>query len=221
MIGAYREIFLNDAQRSLGLAFDYAVNDCRVDIDLFAQLFASSTPGELFGQGDPRIISGTSGVELAREQLERLAYLGTLPEPAYQLERSPEYWTGWILAYYQWHSGLRFKDVLRIASASTIRDLYPLFHEMDPSCLAEELDARLSAIPRRSNLGEIRQSRGLSQAQLARAANVNIRSIQMYEQGCNDINKAQAITLYRLACVLGCTIEDLLENPTCEWGEAL
>jgi DNA-binding Xre family transcriptional regulator len=35
----------------------------------------------------------------------------------------------------------------------------------------------------------------------------------MYEQKANDIDKAQAKTLYKISRVLGCTIEDLLEDP--------
>jgi len=214
MTGAYSEIYVNDAQRNLGLAFDYAVNDCTVDIDLFAQLFATSTAGELFGQGDPRIISGMSGIELAREQLKRLSYLGMLPEPSYAFERSSEYWVGWLLAYYQWQSGMRFKDILRAVHASWMREMYPIYHEGDISFAIDELDSHVALALPPSNLGTIRQRCGLSQTELAEAAGVNIRSIQMYEQGRNDINKAQAITLYRLACALGCTMEDLLESPT-------
>ena len=33
------------------------------------------------------------------------------------------------------------------------------------------------------------------------------------EQRVNDIDKAQGRTLYRLARILGCSIDDLLENP--------
>lgn len=45
------------------------------------------------------------------------------------------------------------------------------------------------------------------------ASGVSLRSIQMYEQRKNDIDKAQGQTLYKLAATLGCTIEDLLESP--------
>ena len=34
----------------------------------------------------------------------------------------------------------------------------------------------------------------------------------MYEQKRNDINKAQAETLLKLSKVLGCNIEDLMED---------
>ena len=64
-----------------------------------------------------------------------------------------------------------------------------------------------------SKLKRIRESRGLSQSELAGQAGVKLRNIQMYEQRYHDIDKAQAQTLYKLSRVLGCNIEDLLENP--------
>ena len=48
---------------------------------------------------------------------------------------------------------------------------------------------------------------------LAEKSGVSLRSIQMYEQKNNDIDKAQAHSLYKLAVALGCSMEDLMENP--------
>lgn len=62
-----------------------------------------------------------------------------------------------------------------------------------------------------SNLKLWRQRRGMSQAQLAKASGVNIRMIQYYEQGKNDINRAEALSVYRLAQALVCSMEALLE----------
>lgn len=62
-----------------------------------------------------------------------------------------------------------------------------------------------------TNLKRIRAERGLIQSKLADLSGVNLRVIQYYEQGYKDINKAQAITLYKIAQVLKCRIEDLLE----------
>ena len=64
-----------------------------------------------------------------------------------------------------------------------------------------------------AGLKTIRENRGISQVELAALSGVKLRSIQMYEQKVNDIDKAQARTLYKLSRVLGCSIEDLLENP--------
>ena len=62
-----------------------------------------------------------------------------------------------------------------------------------------------------SNLQTIRKEKGLSQGKLAAASGVNVSMIQFYEQGVKDINMAAGITLKKLADVLECSIEDLLE----------
>lgn len=56
-----------------------------------------------------------------------------------------------------------------------------------------------------------RQSKRYTQKKLAEKSGVSIRMIQHYEQGVKDINKAQAITVYKLAEALGCYTEDLLD----------
>ena len=62
-----------------------------------------------------------------------------------------------------------------------------------------------------TNLKRIRTASGLSQAALAEASGVSLRMIQYYEQRVRDINAAGALTVYRMACALGCTVEDLIE----------
>ena len=61
-------------------------------------------------------------------------------------------------------------------------------------------------------LKEIRESRGLTQAELAKLSDISIRTIQSYEQGLKDINKASVITIWKLSKVLHCKIEDLIEK---------
>ena len=63
-----------------------------------------------------------------------------------------------------------------------------------------------------NNLKEIREKAGLSQSKLAEASGINVRMIQYYEQGFKDINKAQAITIYKLASTLSCKMEDLINT---------
>ena len=63
------------------------------------------------------------------------------------------------------------------------------------------------------NLKKIRQANDFSQNDLAQVLDVSLHSIQQYEQRANDIDKAQAHTLYRLSRALGCTIENLFEKP--------
>lgn len=63
-----------------------------------------------------------------------------------------------------------------------------------------------------SKLQELRKKKGLSQSQLAAAADVPIKTIQKYESGERDINKAQLQTAVALAKALDCKAEDLVEE---------
>ena len=81
-------------------------------------------------------------------------------------------------------------------------------------CQLARLGHLIGRNPRRvgTNLKRIRTVYGCSQAELSRRSGVSLRSIQMYEQRNKDINKASAETVHSLAKILGCTVEDLLEN---------
>lgn len=57
-----------------------------------------------------------------------------------------------------------------------------------------------------------RECKGMTQAELAERSGVNLRSIQNYEQGFKDINKAQVLTVLELAEALECDIYDII-NP--------
>lgn len=63
-----------------------------------------------------------------------------------------------------------------------------------------------------SRLKTYRERKALSQKELSDISGVSKRIIQDYEQGQRNINGASGERLYRLALVLGCRIEDLLEN---------
>ena len=65
-----------------------------------------------------------------------------------------------------------------------------------------------------TKLKEMRTRRGITQAQLADACGLSIRAVQDYEQMHKDINKAAAITVYKLAKALYCRIEDIIEIDT-------
>lgn len=62
-----------------------------------------------------------------------------------------------------------------------------------------------------SRLKENRERAGLTQKELSERSGVNLRTVQDYEQGRKSINKAQGLSLYRLATTLNVTIEELLE----------
>ena len=209
---AYAPWYLADAQDCLSVALDYAVCDCGLDADAFAAMFVTSGYAALFEQGNPRVVAGMSGYELVWAVLDSELPGHDAPEPTLAERLSPEYWAGWALADYQWRTGRRFRDVFASLACSRVVRMYHPYHEMDVTRFAEAVDELLAERQQRTRLARIREERRLTQADLAEQSGVHLRSIQMYEQRHNDVNKAQAESLYRLSRTLGCTIEDLLEG---------
>lgn len=211
---AYSESLVGDAKKHLGDAFDYALNDCAMTPDAFTELFEQSGIAALFGEGNPAVVSGMSGTELARAIMS-YAYGDTdYPDRRFAEAPTPAFWAGWALAQYQHASGRRFDDIFRAVPLSDVLLMHRIYHEMDISHFNDEMERRITESRPQTHLQATRLARGLSQTQLAELAGVNARNIQLYEQRVNDINRAQAITLHRLAHVLGCSMESLLENPT-------
>lgn len=210
---AYSELYLNDAIKNLANAFDYAINVCKLKPDWFAKLFTQSKISVQFERGNPAIISGKSGEELVLDILSDVYPNEKFPNPTFSEGRTAEYWAGWALAQYQWSSAKRFKDIFERIKLSEIIAMYPTYHEMDISRFNESMDKRYNEVTTETKLRKTRENRQLSQGELAKLSGVNVRSIQLYEQRVNDIDKAQAKTLYKLSRVLGCNIEDLLEKP--------
>lgn len=210
MIHAYDEIYLDDAMETLGSAVEYATLFCGLDGQVFLDLFLASGIADEFGRGNAKYVSGLSGIELAQLILEKCGKAAPPMKELPYIDYPPEYWIGWILAYYQWYTGKSFSALCRKISFRALRDLYGVLHEADPSKAVSVFDDMMKQSGE-TNLARLRKNRGLSQSQLAKAAEVSVRSIQLYEQRQTDINKAQYNHLKTLSHVLGCSIEDLLE----------
>lgn len=61
------------------------------------------------------------------------------------------------------------------------------------------------------NIKRLRHEKELTARELAELTGISAGTIRKYELGERDINKASAIIVYKLAKVLDCKIEDLLE----------
>lgn len=211
MTHAYDECYLPGAKRRLGLAMHYAINECGVRADLFAQAFVSTGFARGFGEGDPWVVAGMSGYELARRVLEESGILAAAPPPSYAQARTPEHWAGYVLARWQWETGVPYSRLFRAIPLAEIVGWYALYHEMPESQFCDEVQRRLAESDGNTTpLARMRKARGVSQTRLAELSAVGIRSIRAYEQHENDIRKAQGKTLLRLSRVLGCDVEDLL-----------
>lgn len=213
MIHAYDENYLSKAQIALAQMLRYAVEDMKYEPDPFFEMFLSTGIAKAFENGDARYTVGMSGIELADRVLFSATGKHCTVSPVWSMEKSPVYWCGWALAYYQWHSAHTFRDIYSFIKPSEITAMYNPFHEMDIIQLVDALNQRIPAVDTTTNLARLRRLTGMSQRALAYAAGLSPRMIQHYEQRLKDINKAQGCTLEKLSLVLHCNITDLLEKP--------
>ena len=210
-IHAYDEEYLPYAQNILGHAVDFAVMSLNLDPDLFGSTFAVSSASIQFGNGNPSYVAGITGCELTRMVLDETNIAFTDTEDVMYMDKSPEYWAGWALAFYQWCSGRSFINILETVSLSEIIRMYPVYHEMDITHFSERMDELMKQAWPFTRLKKRRLNSGLSQSQLAADSGVALRQIQLFEQRQRNINNASGITLLKLSKALHCSMEDLME----------
>ena len=211
-IHAYQEMFVTKTQSILGDAFDYAINICNIKGEDFINMFVVSDISKKIEDGDITTILGKSGIELLQDIIYQATRKEIDIEETNRFSRSKQYWIGYSIAYYQWYSSRKFQEIFQAISYKDLLHMYSTLHETDISKFIDIVDKKVKGYFTKTNLSRIRLNYGISQSELAMRSNVGIRSIQMYEQRNKDINKASGETLYNLSKVLGCTIEDLLEN---------
>lgn len=211
MMYAYDEMYLNDAMINLGEAFDYAATVLNIPMEDFLDMFIISGIADQFAVGVPKFVSGLSGTELVWEVLSRTGKKIDMPASQTEYDYSPEYWCGWILAFYQWNTGKSFKEIRKYLPMKEIYKLYPTLHEASEKKFVDIANSILERKNLPTKLQTVRKAIGLSQKELSEKSGVTLRMIQQYEQRAKDINKATASNLFALARALGCKAEDLLE----------
>lgn len=105
------------------------------------------------------------------------------------------------------------KERLYSKNINSLLSLYPTLHEADLSKfvqIAESFEQQYFATSH-SMLKTIRKQSRLTQRQLADLSGVTLRMIRAYEQGDQDIRKAEARTIFALSKVLGCSPEIICE----------
>lgn len=208
MIHAYDKNYLSKAQNNLASMLDFAVYDLEENLSYFYLKFLQSKICSQFERGESTVIVGKSGVELALDIIgdETLA---SKYRPA--ANRTPEYWCGWALAYFQWQTNLGFKEINNYISISEILAMYSPYHEMDISQFCDKMIELYNKRKHNTNLKALRLDAGLSQSELAEISDIPVRTIQQYEQNQKNINAAKAETVVKLAKALNCTVEALME----------
>ena len=211
-IRAYAEDYRPGAQRVLGDAVDFAVMTLELEPDIFGHALSVSDAGKQFAVGNPKYVAGINGCEFARLVLTETGTSFTDREDVMFLEKSPEFWAGWALAYFQWQSAYYFMEILNTVSLDDIICMYPTYHEMDIRQFADAMHERMKAAHPHTKLRIRRENCGMSQSELAAEADVPLRQIQLFEQRQRNINMTAAETLLKLSKALCCRMEDLLEK---------
>ena len=133
-------MYLQDAMRNLAVMMDCGVRKYGYPIEEFYQKFLACSVSRQFAAGNPLYLVGMSGAELADSVVE--ASGGTvLNENDGTYSVGPEYWAGWVLAYYQWLTCRSFAYMHKkgLGISEVVAMYYPL-HEADLSKFADSAD---------------------------------------------------------------------------------
>lgn len=213
MSPAYDESYLPSAMGALATMMDCGINKCGFSPDGFYRMFLTSGVAGQFEKGNPKYIAGMSGAELTDCITYRV--IGkTLESNNGSYSLSPEYWAGWVLAYYQWKSGKTFlylqKNGLDIEKVIT---LYHPLHEADIAKFADCADAIIRNHIKNSEspLKKARERIGITQKELSLKSNVSLRMIRAYEQKQQSLSNASFSTVSNLASALFTDITDLIQ----------
>ncbi|MCR5278376.1 MAG: helix-turn-helix domain-containing protein [Lachnospiraceae bacterium] len=207
---AYKETYLEYARKNLGDLFDYAVNVHKMKANDFWDIFAGSKLARALSCGEPKYTVGMSGSELFAELIYDTYRKRIDLKETKSFDRSREYWAGFALAFYQWRSGTSYAAIRRRGiMLSDIVDLYVL-HEASDEKFVEVMTGRMDDKRKSDTLKRLRIYAGLTQKELSEVSGVSLRMIQLYEQGQNDLSKAQASVVLSLAKSLGTDIEELI-----------
>ncbi len=211
-MNAYNELYIDDAAEILGGYIDYMVNVERHSGEDALYFFTRSVIGREFGSGNPKYIAGCSGAEMAAAVTDEVFRKQIIICDYSQVDKSPEYWCGWILARYQWYKGVPFKIIYdKGLSYSYIRSRY-ILHEADETKAFDDFDGYLELHKQHmeSTLKRLRTYCEMTQKQLSEKSGVSLRMIQLYEQGQSDITHAQINIVKALAEALGARPEELV-----------
>lgn len=199
-MNAYNKIYLDDAMQTAGAMMDCAVNILGCTADEFCSRFLSSGIADRFSIGDVSCIAGKSGVELAIEVFRRTGKDIIDCNSTISIS-SPEYWAGWTLAYYQWKSGLSFKQLSRMGlSMNSVVAMFNPLHEADLSVFCAKADeiVRTNSKLLPHWIKRLRKLNGITQEELSEFTGVPLRLIRAYEQRTIDTSNAESRTISNL-----------------------
>lgn len=202
MIRAYDEMYVEGAMIRLGDMLEYACLDCGYDPDGFWKMFLQSGVACRFEIGDVSVTAGKSGPELAYMVLDAVDHREEFPVPVWREERSDFYWSGWVLAYYQWYTAQPFSVIWESISIRMLQKMYPVFHEADIGKSVETLSEMQKPV-KKNTIHNLRLVRGMTQQELAERAHMSISQLQRLEYGERKVENLSLKSALALAKALG------------------
>lgn len=192
MIRAYSELYLSNARKRLANSFDYAVYTLGYTLEDYYDMFLKSGIASRFERGEPHYVTGMSGIELALRVTKICTGEYVPKDRIYSDGKSPEYWAGWALAYYQWYSACTFAGLQAEVPIGSILRMYDKYHEMDIMHFTDRINELRQANRLHTYLRMYRERCGFSQSELAELTGIPVRTIQQYEQRQKSIDRASA-----------------------------
>lgn len=142
IVHAYSEDYLWGAQRILGDMLAFGVNTCQLDMDFIMNKFIESGIADNFAIGNPKYVAGMTGCEVLRTVLEKTGEENPKENDIMYVDKSPEYWTGWAVAFYQWYRNYKFQEIQSKVPVSEVVKMY-ILHEADVMKFVEIMDKRM------------------------------------------------------------------------------
>lgn len=208
MTHAYDEMYVEGAMLRMGDMLEYACLDCGYDPDAFWKMFIQSGIARRFEVGDVSVVAGKSGPELAYMILHDIDHKWAFPDPKWREDRSDLYWSGWVLAYFQWEQNRPFSEIWESISIRMLQKMYPTLHEADITKAIETMEAMLKHSGK-STVQTLRLIRGMTQQELAERANMTVSQLQRIEYGERKVENLSLKTAIALAKALGVSVEEM------------
>ena len=141
MARAYKKTYLNDAMRNLAVMLDCGVRKYGYSIQDFYKKFLMSDVSRQFANGNPRYLVGLSGAELT-DMVVQQSGNAVLDKNDGTYTVGPEFWAGWVLAYYQWRSRRSFAYLQKKGLGITeVISMYNPLHEADVMKFVDAADS--------------------------------------------------------------------------------
>ena len=138
MMRAYIEPYLKDVMRNIGVMSHFCINEYGLNPEQFSTLFANSHVAEQISMGNPRYLTGMSGKEMADMLIESSVDTNSKLISSNTYQVSPEYWAGWVMAYYQWYTAKSFCQMY--ADGQTYEKVLMMYHPMHEADLAKVVE---------------------------------------------------------------------------------